>query len=265
MKKRVFGVLLTGIFISIFMTGCRDAGKTESKDIQDEEYHETENAYPENAFSGTVTRENLGYYYYSNGSSSLLEEYMIYPYEDEFIFAANYFNCGQGLMETYSLTEEQVEGVLEEVNAVSLAGDTSAAGEEKSGSDGESQVNGSMMIGEDCYQVGKIDFDKIGIEVKDASDVAYPSEDPENALFIDGFEELQESDQWKKTMLSNGIPVFGEAVREQAETELGVVIDSMIISELGTEELTVKLHTNEDEVYTAVVTYRGYVAYIEKE
>lgn len=263
MKKRVLGVLLTGMLMSIFMTGCRDGGKSENGDIQDEEYHVTENTYPENAYTGTVTRENLEYYYYSDGSSSLLEEFMIYQYEDKFIFAASYFNCGQGLMETYPLTEEQVEGFLEEVNAVSPAGND--AGEEGSGSDGESRIKGSMMIGEDCYQVGKIDFDKIRIEVKDASDVAYPSEDPENALLINGFEELQESDQWKKTMLSNGIPAFGEAVREQAETELGVIIDSMTIGELGTEDLTVKLHTKEDEEYTAIVTYRGYVAYIEKE
>jgi len=133
MKKRVLGVLLTGMLMSIFMTGCRDGGKAENGDIQDEEYHVTENTYPE------------------------------------------------------------------------------------------------------------------------------------NALLINGFEELQESDQWKKTMLSNGIPAFGEAVREQAETELGVIIDSMTIGELGTEDLTVKLHTKEDEEYTAIVTYRGYVAYIEKE
>lgn len=244
MKKKILCFLLTGMLISVFTTGCKGPGDQKEQNI-----------------TGNIGRENLEYYCYFSGSSSLSEEFIIYQYEDEFIFAADYFNCGQGYIETYALTEEQVAGVLEEINSVSVVEEE----EEEETTDGGYRANGVMLVDHDYYNVGRIDFEEIGIEVKDANEVEYPSEEVVNSFEINGFKELQESEQWKNTMMSSGIRVFGEVIKEQAETELGAVIGSMTVDELGNEDLRIKLHTEEGEVYTAVVTYRGYVADIEKE
>lgn len=248
MKKRFWSLLLVGMLFSIFMTGCEEDRTKE-----------------EETYVGTIERENLEYYYYSSGSSSVCEKFMIYQYDDQFIFAADYFDCGEGLLETYPLTEEQVERVVEEVNSVSPAEAFSAW--EKSDEempDGGSRSYGILMVDGVSYKVGKIDFEGIGIEVKDAAEMEYPA-DLEDSFEIDGFKDLQESDQWKRKELSSGMLVFAGAVKEQAEAQTGAVMDGMAIGELGEEDLTVKLHTKEDEWYIATVTYRGFVADIVKE
>lgn len=239
MNKKALAYLLLPVLISIFMTGCRENSSLES-------------------FEGNVDRENLEYYFYSDGSSSVSECFVIYKYQDQFIFVADYFECGNGLTETYVLSEEQIEGVLEELNTLSVEEASKETG------DGGHSAYGGILVDDTYYRVGRIDFERLGIEVKDALDVVYPDEDMEKSFDIYGFKELQESDQWKKRLLNNGTWEFAEVIKEQAEAELGTVIDSMTFGELGDEDLSVELHTEDDKIYIATVTYRGYVADIKE-
>ena len=65
------------------------------------------NGNPNEGESGTenVTEENMECYVYRSGSSSLCEGFTIYEYKGEFIFAADYFNCCDELVENNSLQE----------------------------------------------------------------------------------------------------------------------------------------------------------------
>ncbi len=283
MNKRFMSMLLIGMLFCVSVTGCGkgDAGQgeTQREETRQEETRQEETGQDEPVqeeaqqkeyYTGTIERENLECYYYMDGSSSLSEEFMIYRYEDQLIFAADYFDCGEELLETYPLTEEQADKVIEELNAVSKAAASSAEnGTDQENADQEIAAGGHMRYGNlvidgTSYEAGRIDFEGIGIEVKDAAYVEY-SADIADTFELEGFEGLQESDQWKRHSLSGGIWGFVRAVKEQAEQQTGACFDGMVIGEPGAEDVTVRLYTEEDEWYTATVTYQGYVAGLVKE
>ena len=246
MNKRFMSMLLIGMLFCVSVTGCGkgDAGQgeTQREETRQEETRQEETGQDEPVqeeaqqkeyYTGTIERENLECYYYMDGSSSLSEEFMIYRYEDQLIFAADYFDCGEELLETYPLTEEQADKVIEELNAVSKAAASSAEnGTDQENADQEIAAGGHMRYGNlvidgTSYEAGRIDFEGIGIEVKDAAYVEY-SADIADTFELEGFEGLQESDQWKRHSLSGGIWGFVRAVKEQAEQQTGACFDGKI-------------------------------------
>ena len=115
MRRKV--CFLTAGVLAVILAACNFNGNADEaqKDIEAEE--EVTAVKPvkerEKSVPVTVTEENLEYYSFSDGSSSLCERGGIYKYKGEFIFIADYFNCGDERMETYPLSEEEIRLFLE--------------------------------------------------------------------------------------------------------------------------------------------------------
>lgn len=213
-----------------------------------------------------ITEENFESYFYSSGSGSLCERFGVYEYRGEFIFTADYFNCGNELLETHILSEEEKKLFLEEVSAV-FSTDTKAADEESidSDRDGAHIEYGSMVVDGNDYSVGMIDFKSVGIVIKDASKAEYPTEEESGKYELEGIVELQESAQWEAYNISVGSREFARSVGEQIEECLGEKMEEMVVDGLQDEDFTIKAETKKGDSYIVTVTYFGYVAETKKE
>lgn len=207
-----------------------------------------------------ISEENLEYYYCKSGSSSLSQQFAVYKYNGEFVFIADYFNCGNELMETYLLPEKESGLFLEEVNAVSTR-EVEEAGD-KEGAYTERAV---LVVDGTSYQVESIEFEALGIHVTDAYEAEYPTEEESAKYEIEGILELQESAQWKERSVFIGGREFERSVGEQIEEWSGEEIDRMVIDSFGDEDFIIKIETKKGDCYAATVTYSGYVAKAEKE
>ena len=204
------------------------------------------NGNPNEGESGTenVTEENMECYVYRSGSSSLCEGFTIYEYKGEFIFAADYFNCGDELVETYSLQEREVKLFLEEANVVFAKGTQGETKEEDFDRAGAYLERSYMVVDGVFYSVEKIDFEVLGIDVTD---------------------KLQETTQWKEQPVFISVGEFQRCVGKQIEERTGEEIERMAIDGLGDEDFMIKAEMQNGEHYTVTVTYLGYVVKTEKE
>lgn len=212
-----------------------------------------------------ITEENLEYYAEQRGSSSVCVRTLIYPYNGEFILSADYFNCGNALVETRTLSEEETEGFLRQVNTVSIK----PAKTEDTGSDGAYAEKFRLCVDGVSYSVGKIDFESLGIQIKDIHEVEYPEEEENNKFELGGMQQLQDSAGWKERPVFIGMEAFGRSVGEQIEERLGADtskdIDAMEIGSLSEKDFTVRIKMKGGGSYVATVTYMGYVAEVEGE
>lgn len=242
MLKKRFCLLVTVVMV-LFLTACSsDSGQIERK--------------PDN-----ITAENLEYYSYESGSSSLCVRTAVYPYNGSFIFIADYFNCGNELMETRCLSEEETKYFLERVNTVS-AKETKT---DRADGDGAYTEKGDLSVNGVSYLVEKIDFESIGIKIKDIHEVEYPPEEEKGIFEQEGMQKLQDFARWKEQPVFIGAEAFKKSVEEQIEARLGEEIASMEIDSLLEEDFTIKVKAKGGEIYTARVTYMGYVAETEGE
>lgn len=210
-----------------------------------------------------ITEENLEYYVYSRGSSSLCEKFAVYEYNGDFIFAADYFNCGNELLETRLLSEEEKKLLLEEVNAVSP--NPKAADGESDNNEGAHTEYGGLVVDGAYYRVEMIDFGTMGITIKDASDAEYPTKEETEKYEMEGILDLQEMPQWKEQAVSAGSREFVRSVGQQIEDQSGEELDRMVIDSFREEDFIIKAATKKGDSYIATVTYFGYVAELEKE
>lgn len=210
-----------------------------------------------------ITEENLEYYAYSRGSSSLCEKFAVYAYNGDFIFAADYFNCGDELLETRLLSEEEKKLFLEEVNAVSSK--LEAADGESDDNEGAHTEYGGLVVDGTYYHVEMIDFGTMGITIKDASDAEYPTEEETGKYEMEGILELQEMAQWKEQAVSAGSKEFVRSVGKQIEDQSGEELERMVIDSFREEDFIIKAATKKGDSYIVTVTYFGYVANLEQE
>lgn len=210
-----------------------------------------------------ITEENLEYYAYSRGSSSLCEKFAVYEYNGDFIFAADYFNCGNELLETRLLSEEEKKLFLEEVNAVSQKPKT--ADGESDDNEGAHTEYGGLVVDGTYYHVEMIDFGTMGITIKDASDAEYPKKEETEKYEMEGILELQELAKWKEQAVSAGTREFARSVGKQIEDRSGEELERMVIDSFREEDFIIKAATKKGDSYIATVTYFGYVAKLEQE
>ena len=214
-----------------------------------------------------VTEENLEYYSCRSGSASLCERFLIHAYKGEFIFIADYFDCGNELLETRLLSEEELKLFLEEINA-SFSGeekkekDTDKGNENRDGAYSEEAV---LVVEGITYAGWQIDFVTLGIGVTNASDAEYPSNEENGKYELEGILELQESAQWKERVVFTGPGEFERSVGEQIEKQMGEEIDRMVIGEFLDEDFIIMAESKKGNSYKAIITYSGYVAGVEKE
>lgn len=225
------------------------------------------NSNPNEEKSGTenVTEENMECYVYRSGSSSLSEGFIIYEYKGEFIFAADYFNCGDELVETYSLQEREVKLFLEEADAIFAEGTEGETKEEDFDRAGAYSERSYMVVDGVFYSVEKIDFEVLGIDVTDAHEVEYPLDEETAEYEIEELSKLQETTQWEEQPVFITVGEFQRCVGKQIEERTGEEIERMAIDGLGDEDFMIKAEMQNGECYAVTVTYSGYVVKTEKE
>ncbi len=272
MRRKVS--FLTAGVLAVILAACNFNGNADEaqKDIEAEA--EVTAVKPvkerEKSVPVIVTEENLEYYSFSDGSSSLCERGGIYKYKGEFIFIADYFNCGDERMETYPLSEEEIRLFLEEANAAIARAEEKKEEKEKEDEDEEPHDGGSstragVAAGGNYYSIWLINFEDLGISVTDAYRAEYPSEEETELYKIEGFLELQEKTQWDEGPVFIGGAEFQRSVGKQIEEQSGEEISRMEIDSFGDEDFVIKAEGKSGDSYRATVTYLGYVAKVEKE
>ena len=257
--KRGFYFFAAGA-LALILTACGP-----NNNLNEEKTDTISEVNPTVVKSETITEENLEYYAYTSGSSSLCERFIIYEYKGEFIFAADYFNCGNEWMETYPLQKKEVELFLEEVNAVFAKEAEGKAEEEEAYSDGTHTEKGTLVVGGISYSVQKIDFEALGIDVTNAYEAEYPSKEEAAEYEIEGILELQETAQWKEQPVFIGSGEFQRSVGKQIEDRSGEEIERMVIEGFEDEDFMIKAEMKNGKSYRATVTYWGYVVKAEIE
>lgn len=270
MRRKV--CFLTAGVLAVILAACNFNGNADEaqKDIEAEE--EVTAVKPvkerEKSVPVTVTEENLEYYSFSDGSSSVCERGGIYKYKGEFIFIADYFNCGDERMETYPLSEEEIRLFLEEANVAITRAEEKKEEKEKEDEepgDGGSSTRAGVAAGGNYYSIWLINFDALGISMTDAYRDEYPTEEEAGQYKIEGFLELQEKTQWDEGLVFIGGTEFQRSVGKQIEEQSGGEISRMEIDSFGDEDFVIKAEAKSGDSYRATVTYLGYVAKVEKE
>lgn len=216
---------------------------------------------------GTVVTDNIeetadmdGFEYYccSSGSSSVNERYMIYPYEEELILVADYFNCGEGFAETYMLNDEQVEAFYEQLEkGIVKKEDKKRNDAEEIPADGGSSVQASLCMDGEVQPAKKLDLDAMGIELQDAGDI-YETVDADEVCEIEGMQDLQYSKAWRETFFSVNLYEFEYMVQQQVEDILGEQVEEIEILDVG-ESCELEVETEDGDVHTFTMTVWGYV------
>lgn len=211
-----------------------------------------------------VNRKNIDFYTYRSGSSSVSEEFVIYKYNENFIFAIRYFNCGDEFIESYALTKEQEEKFIDALNKCTIGIVQSTNSVVDGGSDTK---NGASIKGE-YYSVKGFNIEPIGIEVKDIYDVDFPKDTfKENCVF--------DSDEINKIIKNvsrmKQVPIFMSTlgferlVYDQVTKEIRENIASIRVAEENENDISMNIITEDGKEYKATVTYMGYVASIDNE
>ncbi|MBQ8189399.1 MAG: hypothetical protein IJZ44_06440 [Lachnospiraceae bacterium] len=206
----------------------------------------------------TTDMDGFEYYCCSSGSSSVSERYMIYVYEDELILVADYFNCGDGMAETYVLSEKQTEAFYEQLEeGLVKKEDKKANDTEEVPTDGGSSVKASLCMNGEVQAAYKLDLDAVGIELQDAGDMD-ETVDADKVCEIEGIEDLQYSKVWRETVFSVNLYEFEYMVQQQAEELLGEKVEEMKLTEVGnTCELQVETEVGEE--FTFEMSPWGYI------
>lgn len=271
MKK--IGFLLAGALV-LALTACNFESKgneTKTEIVTDEEITDVEpddkKEEPEIKAETVVTEDNLEYYTYYSGSTSVCERGAVYHYKGEFILIADYFNCGDEYMETYPLSEEELQLFLEEVNAAVAKAAEKGKEKEKEDEAGEggSSTRAGVSAGGIYYPIWEINLEALGISMTDAYRAAYPSKEEAEHYKIEGFLDLQEKTQWNEGPVSVGSAEFQRSVGKQIEEWAGEEIGQMTIEDFQEEDFEIIAETENGEKYRATVTYAGYVAKVEQE
>lgn len=206
----------------------------------------------------TAEVDEFEYYCCSSGSSSVSESYMIYVYEDELILVADYFNCGEGMAETYALNETQIEAFYEQLEKGLVKEEDKKTNDiEAVPADGGSSVKASLCVDGEVQAAYKLDLDAAGIELQDAGDID-ETVDADEVCEIEGIEDLQYSKVWRETFFSVNLYEFEYMVQQQVEEILGEQVEEMEILDVG-ESCELEVETEDGDVHTFTMTVWGYV------
>lgn len=204
--------------------------------------------------------DGFEYYCCSSGSSSVSERYMIYIYEDELILVADYFNCGEGMAETYALNEKQTEAFYEQLEKGLVKEekeDTKTNDIEDVPADGGSSVKASLCIDGEVQAAYKLDPDAVGIELQDAGDIA-ETVDFDEVCEIEDIEDLQYSKVWRETIFAVNLYEFEYMVQQQVEELLGEKVEEMELTEVGST-CELKVETEDGETFIFEMSPWGYI------
>lgn len=205
-----------------------------------------------------VTAEDVEFYRYMDGSSSVYTEYGIYKYNGSFVFMGNYFNCGNYFTETYALTEEQQEAFIEALNQCSQREE-----EEEEETDGGHSSYGDVSVNGILYGVSGLDLEKLKIELQ------------ENPVMIEDLpEELAAYEEADLTQMraegsrnisivsigAIGEPAYIQMINEQIEEEISDAVTKVTVTEENEQDFVMELETENQGIYYVTVTYLGYVA-----
>lgn len=242
MTGKIKWMLSAGVLL-LLLTGCRFV--EESKALNDGKVEKREQ---DDAFA----YDDFEYYTYYSGSSSVNERAVIYEYDGKLIFAAQYFDCGDMLMETEKLTAGLEERFWKEIENCERQDYDEDEEETEGGFGTESYL--AMKDGT-LYKAEALDWEQIGIDFKDASDVNYPRE---TGFDIEGLEEVMEAEQREKlpTWVSQE---FLAVVEEQLLEQLDEDIVSAYVEKIREDDFLLTVETESGANYQAVVTYMGYV------
>lgn len=276
MRRKSFFVIAGALVLTL--TACNFNGKgngTKTEIAADGEITDAkpdngeEEEQPEIKAETVVTEENMEYYAYYDGSSSVCERGALYKYKGRFILVIDYFNCGDECMETYPLSDEEAGLFIEEINAAIAKKAEKEKGEEKEKEDeetaGGSTIRAGVLAGGVYYPAWLIDLEALGIKLLDVYKADYPSEEEAEAYKIEGFLELQEKAQWDEGPVSIGGREFQRSVGKQIEEQSGEEIEQMTIDSFHDEDFELRVETEDGETYKVTVTYSGYVVKVEKE
>lgn len=261
--KKILCISLTVLICSI-LSGCVKVDIENNPPAKDENIQEQPVEEPTAAENDETTDvwESFDYYTYRTGSSSVSEEYAIYTYEDQVIFVADYFNCGDGVSETYALDEEQIAALQEQLEQ----GLTDTQEEKKESqfsaeevpADGGSSTSASICLDGNIQEAKKLDLSALQIELQDASDIWFePNED--DGYDIENDDELLLSVRWTTSTFYIGIYEYERMVGEQAEAILGQPVETMEIGTMGDLDYELIVTTEDGEEHTLTVTVWGYV------
>lgn len=206
----------------------------------------------------TTDVDGFEYYCCSSGSSSVSERYMIYVYEDELILVADYFNCGEGMAETYALNEKQTEAFYEQLEEGLVKKEAKKVNDtEDVPTDGGSSVKASLCIDGEVQAAYKLDPDAVGIELQDAGDID-ESVDADEVCEIEGIEDLQYSKAWRETFFAVNLYEFEYMVQQQVEELLEEKVEEMELTEVGST-CELKVETEDGERFTFEMSPWGYI------
>lgn len=258
--KMIFKKVVIILSIVLIIVGCEKSGGLMHNTNVNEEI--MVDHVKDKVFEGTINTDNIDFYTYSSGSTSVNENFAIYKYQDSFIFVERFFNCGDDFMETYLLTKEQEEKFIEALNNcnASTIQPVDSVGE------GGSITKGGISINGEYYPVKGFNLESIGIEMQDIYDVDFPEE-----TFIgnDVFDKnaitniINNSNNSEKTPLYLASEGFERVIYNQITKEIGDNIAKISVVEENKNDFILDVFTGEEKEYKVTVTYMGYVANIE--
>lgn len=258
---RKYYLIASVMITSIILGGCNNIATNK---VNTEEINITEQGKDSPEWQ-SVTVDDVDYYRYYTGSSSVNTEYGIYKYQDSLVCMVNYFDCGNYYMDTFALTDEQQEAFIEELNQGVIKDDNEEEGEEEERDGGYSSY-GEVSVNGIGYAVAALNLDKLGIEL---------AEDP---AIVDGIpEELGAYEEADLTRMmeqgSNNIsvifigtlgePAYIHMINEQIGQEIAEDVTKVTVIEENEQDFVMELETGNQEIYHVTVTYLGYVADIQ--
>ncbi len=209
-----------------------------------------------------INKDNIDFYTYKSGSSSVSKEFVIYKYKENFIFVVRYFNCGDEFIENYALTKEQEEKFIAALNECNIGKIQSTKTVEAGGSVTESGVS----IDGEYYSVKGFNIESIGIEVKDVHDVDFHKDTFKED---DVFDSNEINEIIKKFYKRKDVPIFMSTlgferlVYDQITKEIKGNIVSIRVKEENENDVIMDVTTMLGKEYEVTVTNMGYVANIE--
>lgn len=259
--KKLFYLSLAAVPFAGMLSGCVNINMEEAPPKKDVVIQDLPMAEDDET---TDVMEQFDYYCYSSGSSSVSEKYILYAYDEEIIFVADYFNCGNGLAETYALSDEQVNALKEQLEQ-GLADITRTDDRNESQgpvtelpAEGATSTSASICLNGQNMSAKKLDLEALGVELQSASEVEFP-DNTNYSYSIEGLDELQKSDVWQNSPFFIGAYEYERMVGGQVEKMLGQQADTMLVGEMGEQDYELEVITKDGKHHILTVTYWGYV------
>lgn len=214
------------------------------------------------AISGSEEKfvtEDIDYYYSMDGSSSVNTEYAVYQYRGEYIFVASYFDCGNTVIETYALNEEQKEKFLEALKDCKI---NKKLDKDSQPTDGGTVRSNHIYTRGKQYPVTDLDFDSIGITLKAIHSIDFPEDISEKTKVFTSEEIQNLRDTYNDS--ENAVffihtDNFEKMIYDQLVEQTGEEIETVVIQETGIEDFLIVFKTESGKAYEATVTRMGFV------